>query len=94
MKITLSVDIGEGPFIVTTNFYNVIEWERKYKRRASELAQGIGAEDLAFLAFQAARSAGHVIPLMFDDFAKKLVSLDVISEEPANPSQPAPGAAA
>jgi len=93
MKITLAVDTGEGPVQVTTNFMNVIEWERKYKRRAGDLANGIGAEDLAFLAYQASKSAGITVPLLFDDFAKKIVSLEVVSEEDTNPTQPGPGAA-
>jgi hypothetical protein len=50
MKITISVDTGNGPETVTTNLFTVITWERKYKRRAGDLAAGIGAEDLAFLA--------------------------------------------
>ena len=94
MKITLAVDTGEGPVHVTTNFMNVIEWERKYKRRAGDLANGIGAEDLAFLAYQASKSAGITVPLLFDDFAKKIVSLEVVSEEDTNPTQPGPGAGA
>jgi hypothetical protein len=92
MKITLAVDTGEGPVHVTTNFMNVIEWERKYKRRAGDLANGIGAEDLAFLAYQASKSAGITVPLLFDDFAKKILSLEVVSEEDTNPTQPGPGA--
>ena len=94
MKITLAVDTGEGPVEVTTNFMNVIEWERKYKRRAGDLAQGIGAEDLAFLAWQASKTAGITVPLMFDDYAKRIVSLEVVAEDDTNPTPEAPGAAA
>ena len=94
MKITLSVDTGEGPVIVTTNFFNVIEWERKYKRRAGDLASGIGAEDLAFLAWQASKTAGITVPMMFDDYAKRIIALEVVSEEDTNPTQGGPGAAA
>lgn len=94
MKITLAVDTGEGPVQVTTNFMNVIEWERKYKRRAGDLAQGIGAEDLAFLAWQASKTAGITVPLMFDDYAKRIVSLEVVTEDDTNPTPEAPGAAA
>jgi len=94
MKITLAVDTGEGPVQVTTNFMNVIEWERKYKRRAGDLAQGIGAEDLAFLAWQASKTAGLTVPLMFDDYAKKIVSLEVVAQDDTNPTPEAPGAAA
>ena len=94
MKITLAVDTGEGPVQVTTNFMNVIEWERKYKRRAGDLAQGIGAEDLAFLAWQASKTAGLTVPLMFDDYAKRIVSLEVVAQDDTNPTPEAPGAAA
>ena len=94
MKITLAVDTGEGPVQVTTNFMNVIEWERKYKRRAGDLAQGIGAEDLAFLAWQASKTAGITVPLMFDDYAKRIVSLEVVADDDTNPTPEAPGAAA
>lgn len=86
MKISISVDIGEGPTTVTTSFMNVIEWERKYKRRAGDLAQGVGAEDLAFLSWVASKSAGLTVPMMFDDFAKKIIALEVVSEEDINPT--------
>ncbi len=72
---------------------NVIEWERKYKRRAGDLAQGIGAEDLAFLAWQASRTAGVTVPLVFDDYAKRIVSLEVVSQDDTNPTPEVPGAA-
>lgn len=89
MKIQLSVDIGEGPNVVTTNLFNIVTWERKYKRRAGDLAAGIGAEDLAFLAFEASKSAGIMVPMMFDDYVKKIVTLDVIAQEDTNPTEPA-----
>lgn len=94
MKITISVDTGEGPRVVTTNFFNVITWERKYKRRAGDLASGIGAEDLAFLAYEASKTAGIAVPAVFDDFARKITALDVIAQDDANPSQPGLGAEA
>jgi hypothetical protein len=92
MQITISVDTGQGPNVVTTSLYTVMLWERKYKRRAGDLATGIGAEDLAFLAYEASRAAGIVVPAVFDDYAKKIVALDVIAQEETNPSQVAPTA--
>jgi hypothetical protein len=74
---------------VTTNLFTVITWERKYKRRAGDLAAGIGAEDLAFLAYEASKAAGITVPLVFDEYAKKIVSLEVVSQEDQNPTQPA-----
>jgi hypothetical protein len=94
MKISINVDTGAGPQTVTTNLFTVITWERKYKRRAGDLAAGIGAEDLAFLAYEASKAAGITVPLMFDEYAKSIISLDVVNSEDANPTQPAatPGA--
>jgi hypothetical protein len=92
MKIQISVDTGDGPKTVTTNLFNVVTWERKFKRRAGDLAQGIGAEDLAFLAFEASKTAGLTVPLVFDDYVKNIVSLDVIAGDDTNPSQVALGA--
>lgn len=94
MRISINVDTGEGPQIVTTNLFNVISWERKYKRRAGDLAAGIGAEDLAFLAYEASKTAGLTVPLIFDDYAKKIVTLDVVSSEDQNPTEPGATAAA
>jgi hypothetical protein len=92
MKIKLNIDIGEGPYQVTTSFGNVIEWERKFKKQASDLAKGVGYEDLAFLAFVASKSAGLPTPAVFDDFVKKIVDVDVLEEDPTNPTQAAAGA--
>ena len=94
MKITMSVDTGNGPQIVTTTLWNVISWERKTKRPASQLANNIAAEDLAFLAYEASKTAGIPVPLIFDDYAKKIVTLDVITSEDQNPTDPGATAAA
>lgn len=92
MKLTLNVTTADDNYQVVTTFGNVVEWERKFKRQASDLARGIGYEDLAFLAFVASKSAGRVVPAVFDDFIKKIVELDVETDEPANPTQQGLGA--
>jgi hypothetical protein len=91
MQLTLQIDLGNGPAVVTTNLMVIVNWERKYKRKASQLADGgIGMEDLAFMAHEAAKLAGITVPLMLDDFIKQLVSLDVIEQEDTNPTEAAP----
>jgi hypothetical protein len=85
MKIRLQVTPIDGdPYEVETNLFVIVAWERKFKKQASNLANGIGAEDLAFFAFESARAGGHPTPLAFDDFIKKTKSIDVVSEEPAS----------
>jgi hypothetical protein len=82
MKIRLQVTPIEGdPYECETNLFVVVAWERKFKKQASSLANGIGAEDLAFFAFESARAAGITTPLAFDDFIKKTKSVEVVSED-------------
>lgn len=90
MKLNLSVDIGDGPTIVETNLYITVLWERKFRRKASDLAQGVGAEDLAFMAHEAMKLNKVPCPLMLDDFIKKIVSLEVVEQETANPTREVP----
>lgn len=82
MKIRLQVTPIEGdPYECETNLFVVVAWERKFKRQASSLANGIGAEDLAFFAFESARAAGITTPLAFDQFIKNTKAIDVLSED-------------
>jgi hypothetical protein len=82
MKIRLQVTPNEGdPYECETNLFVIVAWERKFKRQASSLANGIGAEDLAFFAFESARAAGITTPLAFDEFIKKTKSIEVVSED-------------
>lgn len=92
MKLTLRYNIkGKEPVEVTTNLANIVAWERRFKRKAIEMAQGAGVEDLLYLAFEASKSAKVVVPAAFDDFVAKVENLDVVQEEAANPSHAAPG---
>ena len=91
MNLTLRYDIGNGPVEVSTNLYVLVAWERRYKRKASDLAQGIGVEDLAFLTWEASKLHGVVVPAEFDTFIKKqLGAIDIVSEEDAVPFEKAP----
>ena len=84
MKLTLSVRLADGEtYQVTTNLFVIISWERKFKRRASDLSSGIGMEDLAFMAYEASKQQGHPVAISFDEFVKKLEDLEVV--ETASP---------
>lgn len=81
MKLTLAVDLGEGPVQVATNLYVIVQYERKYKRKASEMASSIGYEDLLFLAYESCKVHGVTVPVVFDDFIKRAVSIEVVEQE-------------
>ena len=90
MKLTLEVTPTDGePYKVTTNLYTVIQMERKFKIKASDLASGIAMEYLAFLAFEACKQAGVTVPAVFDDYLKRLEAVEVVSNEGANPTEEA-----
>ena len=42
MKLTLKVETADTAYEVVTNLYTIILWERKFKRKASDMAAGIG----------------------------------------------------
>ena len=90
MQLTLKVTTNETTYEVKTNLYVIIAWERKFKQKASNLATGIGLEDLAFMAFESCKINGIPVPAVFDDYVKKLVNIEVVSDEPTNPTNEAP----
>jgi hypothetical protein len=92
MKLTLSVRLADGEtYQVTTNLFVIISWERKFKRRASDLSSGIGMEDLAFMAYEASKQQGHPVQISFDEFVKKLEDLEVVETASAVPTKEATG---
>ena len=95
MKLTLEVTPAEGDkYQVTTNLYTIIQMERKFKIRASDLASGIAMEQLAFLAFEACKQSGVTVPAVFDDYLKRLEAVEVVSNEATNPTEEAHSAEA
>ena len=90
MKLSIRVDLGDGPYTVTTNLFTIVAWERKYKSKSSDLAKGIGMEDLAFLAYEASKQAGVTVPAVFDDFVKKVQDLSVVESTEERPTIEAP----
>lgn len=89
MKLHLRINIGQGPIELTTNLFVIVSWERRFKRKASDMANGIGMEDLAFMAYECCKQQNISVPAVFDDFVKRLIDLEIVSEETENPT---PGA--
>ena len=87
MKLTLRVDQGDGPMDISTHLFTIVAWERKFKTKASKIAEGIGMEDLAFMAHTALQQNSVVVPVVLDDFIKKIVVLEVVGNELENPTE-------
>jgi hypothetical protein len=89
MNLTLRVTRNGETYDVTTNLMVTVLWERKFKARASDLATGVSMEALAYMAFEASKMNSIVTPVAFDDFLRSVENLEVVDNEPANPTQPA-----
>jgi hypothetical protein len=86
MKLTMEVTEQEGTYTVETNLFVIIAWERKFKRKISDLSNGIGMEDLAFMAYECCKQKNIPVPMVFDDYIKRLVDINVLDEETVNPT--------
>lgn len=89
MKLTLNVTQTDGnTFQVTTSLPVIIAWERKFKRKASDLATGtIGLEDMVFWAYESAKRANIPVPMSLDGFIDKVDSVEIEDVDPVNPTE-------
>ena len=92
MQLTLQVTNHEGTHQVNTNLFTIVLWERRFKRKAADMANGIGVEDLLFLAYEASKQAKIIVPSEFDTYCKQITNVEVIDQEAQNPTQAAPTA--
>jgi hypothetical protein len=87
MRLTIRYSINDAdPVEVTSTLGNIVAWERRFKRKASDMANAAGVEDVAYLAYEASKTAKVVVPAVFDDFVNRLTLLEVVAEEAANPT--------
>jgi hypothetical protein len=88
MKVTLQVtETGGNVYQVTTSLPVIIAWERKFKRKASELGAGmIGLEDMVFWAYEAAKRSNVPVPLTLDAFIEKIENIDVLDTDAMGPT--------
>lgn len=82
MQLRLKATFNDGStHEVTTNLMTIVSWERKFKRKASEMASGVGVEDLAYLCYEATRFAGITVPATLDAFITSLASIEVVEQQ-------------
>lgn len=94
MRIKLTVTPYDGePYDIETNLWIIAQWERRTKRKMSDLANAQGAEDLAILAYFATRESGRTVPATVDDFMKQTAEIGIAEDTPpSNPTVAAPSA--
>jgi hypothetical protein len=81
MQLTLKAVFKDGNnYEVQTNLMTIVLWERKYRRKASDIANGIGVEDLAYMCYEASRLNGITVPSSLDAFINSLVNIEVVEQ--------------
>jgi len=84
MQLRLKVQRqNQDAYEIVTNLAVIVAWERRFKRRASDLGSGVGMEDLAFMAYEASQRSGVIVPASLDAFINTIENLEVVDSEPA-----------
>jgi hypothetical protein len=89
MKVTLEVtEVGGNAYQVTTTLPVLVAWERKFKRKASDLASGnIGLEDMVFWAYESAKRCNIPVPMTLDAYIEKIDNVEVVDHDAVVPTQ-------
>ena len=89
MKLQLEITHAGTTQRCETSLQVLVEWERKYKKRAGDLAAGFALEDLAFTSL---KRAGQTVG-DFESWLQKLDDVQVLGGEDSNPTVAADTAA-
>jgi hypothetical protein len=82
MKIQLQITTTDGEVNEVTAFVpDFINWERHSGRKISDLSDGIGMEDLAFLAHAVLKRTGQN-PKPFDGWINSIELIEVAEDDP------------
>lgn len=92
VNITYRVVLKDGTFEVETTFDAWCSWEDKFNRSRVDPAYTLKLRDHAFVIWRSCMARGITVPINFEDFLKKIDTIDVVSEKKARPTKPAPTA--
>jgi hypothetical protein len=92
MELRLRVEAAGETHHVIAGPWVVMLWERKYKTKASRImSEGLGLEDMAFMAYESLKAKKVDVPPTFDLFAMTITDLEVEGDD-ATPTEAAPSA--
>lgn len=90
MRLTLTVTtIDRRTYDVHTSLGVIVDWERKFQRRAGDLAAGFYIEDLAYLAYASEKRAGDT-STDFDTWLAHVEHIEVKDTQESHPTDAAP----
>ena len=90
MRLTLTVTTSDRrTYEVHTSLGVIVDWERKFHRRAGDLASGFYIEDLAYLAYASEKRAGDTTA-EFDAWLANVETIEVKDTQESHPTDAAP----
>lgn len=82
MKLSFDVTLATGEELkIQAGVADFIAWERKTKKRISDLQDGAGMEDMVFLAWHAQKRQNPKTP-EFDVWIESIDTLEAVNEDP------------
>lgn len=75
LRLAFEVEDADGPRHVNVGPASIVAWERKTSRRISDMAEGVSAEDMAWLVWHADKRAGGTT-LAFEEYLDSIVDLE------------------
>lgn len=84
MKLRIKATHNGNTREVETSLAIIVAWERKYKKRAGDLAAGFAVEDLAFMAWSAGYKKDNPD---FDKWLELLEELEVVESRESHPTE-------
>lgn len=82
MKLELKITTTDNQvFEVVCGVADFIAWERQSKLKTSDLANGIGVEDMAYLAYSAIKRSGEKVK-PFDGWINEIDEIEAIETDP------------
>lgn len=81
MQIKLNIKTTNGEEMdVTAIVPDFVAWERYSKRKTSDLATGVGIEDMAYLAYAAIKRSGENVK-PFDGWVQNIATIEMQDDE-------------
>jgi hypothetical protein len=75
LRLAFQVEDADGSRRIDVGPASIVAWERKTSRRISDMAQGVAAEDMAWLVWHADKRAGGT-SLAFEEYLETIVDLE------------------
>jgi hypothetical protein len=81
MELQLRLQVGDTTHEVTSGPWHIMLWERRYKTKISRIqTDGLGLEDMTYMAYEVLKGRGVEVPASFDQFAQQVKNVEYLGD--------------